>query len=140
MADEAQIRISLQARNADGTNFYQSQPTSFNMDMSRIKYTPGDINVPTTGVMINLAELVLAGIAWLQNTDPTNFITPGVYDNAKFYPYQEIGPEEFYLIKLSRYLNQEFVGTGTGTNADVNKWMAIADTAACILRVHAFDR
>lgn len=140
MSDEAQVRSSLQIRNSTSTFLYQSQPTFFNADVSVINGpTPGMLTVPIDGIAVDLSQLTTPGLCRIQNTDITNFVTVGVYDGASFYPLLDLLPGETYVIRLSRYLNQEFVGTGTGTSSDANQLMIFADTASCNVLVEAFD-
>jgi hypothetical protein len=145
MAQEANVRISLQVRGAavlgatQQAQLYQSQPTGFTANVSRIKYIPGDIDVPDTGVLLDLSQLIQPGLVWWQNLDPTNFVTVGPYDGSRFYPFMEMLPGEMQQFRFSRWLNQEFLGTGTGTNADKNKVLMIATGGTCIVRAHIFD-
>jgi hypothetical protein len=139
MADEIQIHVELTVDK--GNLNWRSNPNRFNIDYASSKApSPGGFEVPTTGKRVDLGALSSFGVAWIHNLDDTNFVTVGVYDGSRFHPVLEVGPGEFYPVKLSRYLTQEFIGTGTGTNADVNQFMMIADTAACYVEVYAFER
>lgn len=139
MADEITLNITLQVRN--GNLDERTTPNQFNVDMAGTRGPgPGSMTIPIGGKVIDFSPIGSPGICWIQNIDDTNFVTAGVYDGARFYPVAEIGPGEFYPLKLSRYLNQEFVGTGTGTNADQNYFMLIADTASCNVIIKAFER
>ena len=138
MANEATIRSSLQIR--AGNVAYQSQPSSFQADVTGRKGpSPGAISALTTGTAVSFAELVTPALCRIMNLDATNFITVGVYDGASFFPVIELLPGESYVVRLSRYLNAEFENTGTGTNADANQLMVLADTAECVVLVEAFE-
>jgi len=139
MADEIQLQVSYIIRK--GNLDEQGRPNQFNLTMTGSKGpTPGSILIPTTGKVVDLSALSSPGLCWIHNLDSTNFVTGGVYDGSKFYPMFELPPGIAYPILLSRYINQEFVGTGTGTNADINQLMLIADTAACQVIVKAYDK
>lgn len=119
----------------------QSRPNQFTADMNGTKGpTPGLITVPTTGIVVNLSALsAMGGMCRFHNRSTLNFVTVGVFDGSRFYPLMELKAGEFDRLRLSRYLNQEFIGSGSGTNADVNALMIIADTAACEVKVEAYD-
>lgn len=138
MAGEAQLRSSLSIRK--GNQVYQSAPTYFTADVDGVGGpTPGLIRVPTTGVEIDLSALTTPGLCRLQNIDSTNYVTIGVYDGSRFFPVLELKAGESYPLRLSRHLNAEYVGTGTGTNSDINKLWAVANTASIYLLVEAFE-
>ncbi len=138
----ADYRVQTSLQILKGYLDYQGRPTVFTGDFIGTAKgpVPGALTVPITGLRVNFGELTTPGLCRILNTDATNFVTVGIYDTSKFYPLMELGPGESYVIRLSRYLNQEFVGTGTGTNADVNQFMLFADTAYCIVVVEAFQR
>lgn len=137
MANEATIRASLQIKK-DSLD-YRSNPTTFNATVNTTKgATPGGITATVAGVVIDLSALSTPGFCRIHNLDDSNFVTFGVYDGVSFFPLLELLPGEFQVIRLSRYVNLEFVGTGT--NADTNQFMVRADTADCEVNVEAFDR
>src|SRR5688500_2424305 len=104
MANEIQINTTITVKK--GNLDWDSKPNRFNVDFSGSKApVPGGISVPVTGKAVDLSALSSYGVAWIHNLDSTNFVTAGTYDGTNFHPYQEIGPGEFYPIKLSRYLN-----------------------------------
>ena len=138
MADEIVVTGNL--RIAKGNLLYISQPTSFRADMDGEKGpTPGQITALTTGTVINLSQLSTPGLARIMNLDDTNYVTIGVSDGSDFFPVLEMLPGETFPVRLSRYVNLEFDQTGTGTSADVNRLVAIANTAACEILIEAFD-
>lgn len=138
MAD-AELRTTLRIRK--GNIRYTSDPTFFQMSMAAAKGpTPGEILVPRGGREILLGEVAPAGWTFFKNNDSDNFLTAGVYDGSRFYPFLEFPAGIGYPVILSRYLNQEFVGTGTNSNADINKLYVEPDTAALRLLVQAFSR
>lgn len=140
MADEAQIRASLQITN-DPLE-YRSQPTAFTADVAGIKGpVPGAIEASVEGTDVDLSELVAPSLCRIMNLDATNFVEYGVWDpeGGTFYPLGEILPGETYVIRLSRNLQEEF-GTGTGTTgAGTNRLRFKADTAPCNVLVEAFE-
>lgn len=137
MANEATVQSMLRINN--GSLLYQSLPASFTADVNGTKGpSPGNVLVAVTGTTISLSQVGTPGLARLQNLDEDNFVTVGVYDGASFYPLLELGPGETFVMRLSRYVNLEFVGTGT--NADTNQLRMMADTAACQVLVEVFER
>ncbi len=148
MADEARVVSSLSIRKTSSTGVvildYQSRPTSFQADVSGRKGpVPGAVRVETSpGTNINFSELTQPALCRIGNLDLTNFLTVGIWDqdNSTFFPLMEILPEENYVIRLSRYLRQEF-GTGTGTHPQGSGHFLrlVADTAALNALVEAFE-
>lgn len=142
MASEATIRTSLQIRKGNLT--YQSQPTAFIADVAGTKGpVPGAISVSVPGIDVDLSELTTPGLCRIQNLDSTNYVTYGKYDtdSNRFHPLGEILPGETYVLRLSRYLNDEFIGTGTGTPAGSNSRLHLkADTASCNVLIEAFEK
>lgn len=139
MANEAQVRVSLQIRK--GLMAYQSSPTSFNADVAGSKgRTPGTITVGTNATNVDLSQLTTPGLVWLQNLDASNYVEWGVHDGLLFHPLGEILPGECYVLRLSRNLGEEEQATGTGTTGVVNSLCLRANGAACRVTVDAFER
>lgn len=141
MADEAQVRASLQVR--VGNLFYQSNPSAFNADVSTAKGpTPGAVTVTTYGTDISLAELTTPGLCRIMNIDDTNYVEVGVYDPETdvFYPFIELLPGESYVVRLTRNFGEEYAGTGTGTTSATNRLRAKANTADCVVLVECFEK
>lgn len=137
MANEATIRTSLMIKK--GNIFYQSNPTAFKANVTGTKGpVPGAIAVSTTGTNIDFSQLVTPSLCRLMNLDATNFVTYGIYDGASFFPLGELLPGESYVLRLSRFLGEEFIGTGTP--ADVNQFRMKADTSACNVLIEAFEQ
>src|SRR5689334_13548893 len=115
MAGEITVRDSLQI--SDGKLEYQSKPTSFNADRENDGGpTPGAIHVTTNyGQKIDLSQLNVPGMCWLQNLDDTLWVEFGIHNGLYFYPLLELGPGEFDRLRLSRHLNRTESITGTGT-------------------------
>jgi hypothetical protein len=141
MANEARVTCSLYVRR--GSLFYQSQPSSFQADVSTTKGpSPGAITVSTDGTDVDLSQLVTPGLCRLMNLDDNNYVQYGIWDPTPgiFYPLGELLPGEFTVLRLSRNLGEEYTGVGTGTTAPVNSLRIKADTAACVVLVEAFEK
>ena len=68
MADEARINCSLYIKK--NNLLYQSQPTSFQADVTGTKGpVPGAITIPVGGKVIDLGELVTPGLYKIVNLD-----------------------------------------------------------------------
>jgi hypothetical protein len=138
VADEATISCQLTIQK--GHLQYTSLPASYTETVNGTKGpTPGAITASIEGTFIDLSQLTRPGLCVFINLDTTNFVTLGVYDGGNFFPVIELRPGKPQRVRLSRYVNQEFVGTGTGTNTDVNRLMLLADTADCVVRVDGFE-
>lgn len=141
MANEATIQSGLQINS--GNLRHRSPRSSFRADVSGAKGpVPGAITISTSGTNIDLSQLTSPGLCQITNLDSTNFVTWGVWDATgfRFLPLGEILPGEWYVIRLSRHLSDEFTQTGTGTAGDTNALRLMADTAACNVKVEAFER
>lgn len=141
MAKEASVSASLRINK--GNLQYQSQPQSFNCDVSGLKGpTPGAIDVPLGGVAVDLSALTTPGFYRILNLDSTNYVELGIRDPGAdiFYPLHEVGPGETYVGKFSRNILEEYAGTGTGTTAPGNQVWLKANGAACIVVVEAFEK
>jgi hypothetical protein len=147
MSGEAQLQVSLQINknDADGVVQYRSYPTQFTADVDgAMGPTPGAFLASIYGTDVDLSELTTPGLCRISNQDPANYVTFGTCDpeTDKFYPLGEILPGEFYLLRLSRWLGQEYAGSGTGTGtsgAKTNTLRFVAHTAACVVLVEAFE-
>jgi hypothetical protein len=138
VADEAIVTSQLII--TKGHLSYQSLPGSFTADVDGTNGpTPGAVTATVAGTVVSLAQLENPGLCRVLNLDPTNFVTVGVDDGLRFFPLMELLPSESYVFRLSRYLNEEFTDTGTGTNADVNYLMVKANAADCVVVVEAFE-
>lgn len=142
MADEASIRSSLQI--TKGEIEYRSNPTQFLADVTGSKGpTPGAVTVTTAGTDIDFSELTTPALCRIQNQDSTNFVEYGIWDpeGNTFYSLGEILPGETYVLRLSRFLQEEFgtaAGTGT-TGADTNRLRFKAQVASINVLVEAFE-
>jgi len=141
MADEAKVRNYLELNCT--TLEHRSHPTDFTVDVSGEKGpTPGAITALTTGTQVDLSELTTPGLCRIYNLDDTNFVTVGIFDvgTNEFYPLMEVGPGEFYVLKLSRFIESSLeTGTGSGTTDSGNKLMIKADDASVNVDVSAFE-
>lgn len=141
MANEATIRASINIRM--GNLDYRSNPTVFQADVADgSPPSPGRvIALVNPGTDVDLALLTAPGLMFIQNLDATNYITVGKYDpnTNDFHPMIELLPGEFYILRLSRALLQEFSGTGTlGVSGPTLRIKA--DTASCEVRADVFER
>lgn len=141
MADEILVTASVQIRK-DNLQ-YRSLPNSFKADMIGTAKgpSPGAVSVPTDGKDIYFNELVTPGVCVLTNLDDTNYVEYGIYDpqTSVFYPLGEIQPGETYVLRLSRNLQEQYSGSGTGTTAPENYLRLKANVASCDVFVGAFE-
>jgi len=121
MANEIQIRSSIRIRN--GAQDYNPQPTTFSADQSvQGGPTPGQITIGVLGYEdVDLSELATPGVIRIQNMDTAEVIQYGV-DTLYF---GEVLPEEFYILRLSRYFRQQASGTGTAGVGALRIWGAV---------------
>jgi hypothetical protein len=141
MANEARLSVGLQI-SADNLR-YQSQPTAFAADVTGRKGpTPGAITAPVGGKAVDLGELITPGLCRLMNVDSTNYVEVGIWDPGTdvFYPLVELLPGESFVIRLSRNIQEEYVGTGTGTTGPGNRLFVKANFADCVVLVEAFEK
>ena len=139
MADEATISASLTIRKGD--NQFRQQRT-FRADVALFKGpSPGAITVTTDGVDVDLSQLSQPGLCVLTNLDATNYVEYGIRepDTSTFYPLGEILPGESYVVRLSRNLQEEYLGTGTSTSSPTNFLHLKANGASVNVDVSAFD-
>ena len=145
MSNEVRINNSLQIK--VGSINHSSRPTAFTDDLSDTKGpTPGAITVALVGTDVDFSELTTPGycrIANLEAKGDSSYVEYGVWDpeGARFYPLGEILPGQFYTIRFSRWLQEEFgSGSGTGTaGADTNRFRLKAHGAASDVLVEAFE-
>jgi hypothetical protein len=57
-----------------------------------------------------------------------------------FYPLIELLPGESYVFRLSRNIQEQYAGTGTGTTAPDNRLRIKANGASCVVLVEAFEK
>lgn len=138
MSDEIRVTSSLQV--ANGSLFYQSQPTAFTADQAGTGGpSPGILNVSTAGRNVSFSELTTPGLCRIQNLDSTNFIRWGIHDGALFHPVGKILPGETYIIRLDADIGEEEADTGTGTTGVVNSLYVKAVGGTCKVLIEAFD-
>lgn len=132
MANEATIQSSLNIR--AGNIQYQSRPSTFNANVTGRKGpTPGAVRIATTpGTSVLFGELTTPGLVRIQNLDETNFVKWGVWNGVTFYSLGKILPGESYVFRMS-----EDFDAGTGTSG--HEFRIVADTAACVVVVDAFE-
>jgi hypothetical protein len=119
------LRVTAQLGITAGGTQYQSRPTAFTADIINdpcVGPTPGAFVVPIQGTQCSLAALNgLFGLCRICNledktAEPYRAFEYGITDPTthKFYPLGEVWPGESYVVRLSRYIQQD-TGTGTGT-------------------------
>lgn len=144
MSNEARVSVSLTIK--QGSKSRQSQPTSFNADVTGTNGpTPGSILVGVTHTEPDLTQITSpGGFCVIQNIDATNFVEVGVYSShfTEFFPMMELLPGEIYVVRLSRYLGVDLKpGTGSGAqDAFTNKLSLKAVGAACRVILECFDK
>ncbi len=141
MSNEATIRTGIEILK-DGL-VYRPPTVAFKVDVSAAKGpTPGLVVVPILGVDINFSALTTPGLCRISNYDTTNFVTYGIGDSVtnEFYPLGEVGPEESYVLKLSRNLGIDQDELTTGTGSGTKTFRLMADTATCNCSVEAFEK
>jgi hypothetical protein len=147
MANEIQIISQLRISGGGGNNlptnfFYASLPAQFTANASSATgqgSTPGGVLCAITGTQISLTTLTAkGGWAFIQNEDSINFVSIGMYDGAHYHPMLDLLPQEYIIIRLSSLLGQELTGTSIFSSGD--SLMIKADTAACWVVVHAFNK
>lgn len=144
MANEATIRCGLTIRKMSGslTLLDYSKSTNFQATVTGTKGpTPGAFTVSVTGTDVDLSELTTPGFVTIKNLDATNFVTYGIRDpdSGNFFPLGELLPGEAYVLRLSRYLFQEFYLPPTGTGTANNTLRFVADTSSVVVSVEAFE-
>jgi len=138
MANEVTVRNALIIRN-DNLN-YSSNPTTFRANMSGSKgAAPGAFSAGVDGTDVDLSQFSRPGFCWIQNLDDTNYVEVGIHDGSTFYPLMEVQPGEFYIFRISRNIGVEETIPGTGTSGVVGHLCIRANTAACNVRVDAFE-
>lgn len=134
MANEATIQSSLMISKSNLK--YRSFPTNFRANVTGSKGpVPGAVLVSVIGTDIDFSELTTPGLVVIRNLSTQYFIEWGVYNGSTFFPVGEVLPGESYVFRFSRYLNQGYVGTGTGNDT----FRIRASTAPCDVVVEAFE-
>jgi hypothetical protein len=102
--------------------------------------TPGSTLIATSGTDVDFTQLTTPGLVRLTNLSADNYVEYGVREPATgaFYPLGEILPGESYVLRFSRNLREEWVGTGT--SAPTNYFHLRANTAAVDVDIAAFER
>lgn len=144
MSDEASVRGGLQIRKIINniTVIDYSRNIGFKATVVGSKGpVPGAVTISTDGTDIDFSQLVTPGLATIKNMDSTNYVEYGIWEPATslFYPIGEILPGEEYPIRFSRNLQEEYIGTGTGTSAPTNRLRFKANNAACVVMIGAFE-
>lgn len=141
MSNEIEFRGGLTIRK--GFLDYRSSPTSFQADQDGSGGpTPGEMLATEDGADVDLSMLTTPGMAWVQNMDSTNYVEFGIFDATAnvFYPFLEVLPGECYPIRLSRYIQQEFGGTGTADTVASSTLRVKGIGGDCRVRVDVFEK
>lgn len=116
--------------------------------------SPGLVSATLIGVAVDLSKLTTPGFCKLfnqgsgdQTTDQTCYVEVGIYDQTaavnRFYPLLELYPGECQIVRLSRFLGQEFgtalSGTATSLGTD-NKLFVKAVGAVQNVTFQAMER
>ena len=157
MSKEIRLVSSLSVLKFDSNNVPLIQKTysfSFQNDMAgnRGPY-PGTLVVPTTGILVYFAQLVVPTWCWLTNqglasgvAHTDEYVEIGVFDPQAtpapgvFYPLLEIAPGEQYPVKLTRNLQEQYAGSGTGTTTPENYMYLKASRSSQVVNVEAFEK
>jgi len=137
MANEAVVQSYLTVTKISGsvkTMEYTSRPSSFVATVTGTKGpTPGAVDIGTGGTAIDLSELDWPSLCRFMNQDATNRVEVGVYNGVDtFFPFLELLPGEFAVVRLSRYLQ----GPGTAGTWEL---YGTAYGATVSLLVEAFE-
>ena len=143
MANEIRIGASLTIT-ADSQRQYQSRPGAFVDDLlgSFKGPTPGVLVVTTAGRDVYFTELTTPGLCFLHNLSEDYTVEVGVFDTitGRFHPLCELPPGVGYPICLSRNLQEQYTGSGTGTTAAESYLRLKAVGGTCDVSVEAFEK
>jgi len=137
MANEATIQSSLiltKTSSSVRVLDYSSRPQSYSATVTGSKGpSPGAVDISTSGTSIDLSELDWPSLCRFMNQDATNRVEVGVYNGVDtFFPFLELLPGEFAVVRLSRYLQ----GPGTAGTYELR---GTAYGATVSLLVEAFE-
>lgn len=144
MANEATILSSLQI--VKNNLNYRSSPTAFRATVTGEKGpVPGAISVSPYGTNIDLSQLDNPSLCRVYNLSTTTIVTYGINDPELgiFFPFGEILPGESYVLRLSRFLQEETgTGSATGTTtAETNRLRFRAEGVSDVnVVIEAFER
>lgn len=140
MADEINVQSRLIIRK--NNVYYQSQPGTFIADFNGSKGpTPGSMAVSEDGTDIDLSELGTPGLCFMMNQGNTYPVVVGRWDPVTlfFYPFCKLFPGEGFVLRLAEDVEEEYTGTGTGTEATQSKLRAKGWGGPGVLLVEAFE-
>lgn len=153
MANEVTVVSSLLI--LSGKVQARPQPTTFRADCDPLTAkgpTPGAVACSLIGTLIDLSQLTTPGFCRFQNLYNTDngatnaYIEVGIYDQTaavnKFYPLFELMPGETFILRLSRFIGQEFgtAASGTAAAGSDNRLMAKSVNVVQNLLVEAYQR
>lgn len=132
MSSEANVNLKIYIRN---------EPLIYSNPVEYMRYdvlgkagpSPGSLIIPTTGVNIDLTQIVNPATIYMLNYDLNNYVEFGLWDGI-FMPIGILRPGRFNFWELSPNLGLAY-GTGTGTEAGSMQFRLKAHLAACNVRV-----
>lgn len=145
MANEATVSVGLSIVQTSGTvrQINKRYSHGFLADVTLTEGpSPGYVLATVDGTDVDLSDLTTPGLCWVKNMDDTNFVSVGIWepDTSHFYPLLELLPGEEYVVRLSRYVTEQFEGTGTGTPTPNATLRLKANTASVPCSVEAFGQ
>lgn len=143
MANEVQVRLSVNVRDNDGNLDWPSRPTAWSDDMvGRKGPTPGAITVSSAdaGTDVNFSELVEPGICFLYNVSSDFDVDYGPYDpdTDRWYPFWRLKPGKGAYMPFGPRFGQEVLTPGTGSHSGMTLRMRAVGGDA-VVQVNAFE-
>lgn len=160
MADEVTVNSSMSIRKVDSDAnstvlIQRSYQKAIQADMTgALGPTPGALEVAVKGsggTQITFAQLTTPGWCWISHLgradgsawEAGDYVDIGIYDPAthSFYPIMELQPGDQLPLRLSRNLQEIYVGPGTGTAAggETARLMAVAYPVAQKVSFEAYE-
>jgi hypothetical protein len=142
MSNEFAVRHITTLRKAN--NNYQTPPNKASYNLNQENEggpVVGQIDVPTTGVDLDLSGLSFPGVWEGWNLDASNEVELCIHDGSVAHPFACLPPGGKVQSGLfPRTLGQERTATGTGTTATVNTVRAFANNSTCKIVLYVFER
>lgn len=148
----AEIRASSSLTVLSGNVKYQSPQSTFSVNLAPSVAKgpiPGVVACSLIGTLIDLSQLTVPGMCRMSNDDNSGqnvYVEIGMYDQSvgvsSFIPMLELQPGESCVIRLSRFIGQEF-GTavsGTALTGSNSRLMVKSIGAVQNVKIEAFSR